>query len=100
MREMKKTRDFAAATTPAIVERRYYNYVAPVVLSRPSACSLVADRVPVRSGAPLVDTAIAAGPTTPMPIYRYVYETDRILVVDPYRDRSSSAPEVTGHARN
>jgi hypothetical protein len=67
-----------------VTERRYYNYVAPVVASRPNARTVVASRVPVRSGAPLVDTAIAAGPTTPMPIYRYVYETDRILVVDPH----------------
>ena len=73
-----------ASTVPTAVEPRYYNYVAPAVLSRSSARTLSANRVPVRSGAPLVDTAIGAGPTTPMPIYRYVYETDRILVVDPH----------------
>jgi hypothetical protein len=37
----------------------------------------------VLSSARPVETAIGLSPTTPMPIYRYVYETDRILVIDP-----------------
>jgi hypothetical protein len=73
-----------AATVQAAVEPQYYNYAAPAAISRSRARILSANRVPVRSSAPLVDTAIAVGPTTPMPMYRYVYETDRILVIDPH----------------
>jgi hypothetical protein len=83
VREVITTRDFATATAPAIAERRYFNYVAPVVPSRPSARTPAAKRVPVRPGAPLVSTAIAVDRTTTMPAYRYIYEPDRILVVDP-----------------
>jgi hypothetical protein len=72
-----------AATVPTVVRPRYFNYAAPAALSRSSARALSANRVPVRSSAPLVDTAIAVRPK-PMPIYRYLYETDRILVVDPH----------------
>jgi hypothetical protein len=72
-----------AATVPTGVRPRYFNYVAPAALSRSSARIPSANGVPVLSSARPVETAIAVGPTPHMPMYRYVYESDRILVIDP-----------------
>jgi hypothetical protein len=72
-----------AAIVPMAVRPRYFNYAGPAALSRSSARTLSANKVPDLSSARPVEAAIAVSPTTPMPIYRYVYETDRILVIDP-----------------
>jgi hypothetical protein len=37
------------------------------------------------AGVPVVGTTAIAAPAA-MPVYRYVYQPDRILVVDPYTD--------------
>jgi hypothetical protein len=70
-----------AATVPTAVRPRYFNYAGPAAFPRSSARTLSANKV--LSSARPVETAIGLSPTTPMPIYRYVYETDRILVIDP-----------------
>jgi hypothetical protein len=51
---------------PPIVGPRYYDAIPPAPVAAP----------------PYYDAAIAPGP--PVPAYRYVYEPDRILVIDPY----------------
>jgi hypothetical protein len=77
-----------AAIVPA-VRPRYFNYAGPAALSRSSTRTLSANKVPVLSSARPLEAAIAVSPTTPMPIYRYVYETDRIHGDrSAYRDRS------------
>jgi hypothetical protein len=73
-----------AATVPTAVRPRYFNYAAPAAISRSSARILSASKGPVLSSGRPVETAIAVRLTTPMPIYRYVYEADRILVIDPH----------------
>jgi hypothetical protein len=70
-----------AAIVPMAVRPRYFNYAGPAAFPRSSARTLSANKV--LSSARPVETAIGLSPTTPMPIYRYVYETDRILVIDP-----------------
>jgi hypothetical protein len=78
-----------AATVPTAVRPRYFNYAGPAALSRSSTRTLSANKVPVLSSARPLEAAIAVSPTTPMPIYRYVYETDRIHGDrSAYRDRS------------
>jgi hypothetical protein len=53
--------------------RRLYDVVTPAV-----AAPLAAP------AAPVVTTTTAVAPPATMPTYRYVYEPDRILVIDPY----------------
>jgi hypothetical protein len=53
---------------------RYYDYVPP---------SAVIPAQPPPVAAPAVIPA-AAPVVAPVPTYRYVYEPDRILVIDPY----------------
>jgi hypothetical protein len=53
--------------------RRLYDVVTPAV-APPLAVS----------AAPVVTTTTAVAPPAAMPTYRYVYEPDRILVIDPY----------------
>jgi len=38
------------------------------------------------AGVPVVGTTTAIAAPAAMPVYRYVYQPDRILVVDPYTD--------------
>jgi hypothetical protein len=38
------------------------------------------------AGVPAVGTTTAIAAPAAMPVYRYVYQPDRILVVDPYTD--------------
>ena len=73
-----------AATVPTAVRPRYFNYAAPAALSRSRSRIPSANKVRALSSAPLGNTAIAVNPTNPIPMYRYVYETDRILVIDPH----------------
>jgi hypothetical protein len=78
------TQHVATATTvPAAERRRYFNYLAPAGVSRSSARVLSANRGPVVWSARPVEIKIAVGPTRGLPLYNYVYETDRILVIDP-----------------
>ena len=70
------------AATPAYVSGgpRYYNFAGrPMDITPAPAPSLARQRAArtVNSAAPVV-----AAP--PMPAYRYVYEADRILVIDPF----------------
>jgi hypothetical protein len=66
-----------AAAAPINIVPRYYNFVTP-------AASLGLRAEPMtRRAAPLVGTA---APAVAMPTYRYVYEPDRILVIEPSSD--------------
>jgi len=73
-----------AATVPTAVRPRYFNYAAPAALSRSRSRIPSANKVRALSSAPPGNTAIAVNPTNPIPMYRYVYEMDRILVIDPH----------------
>jgi hypothetical protein len=64
-----------AAAEPINIVPHYYNFVTP-----PSSLGLRAQPT-TRRAAPVVSTAAPTGATTP--IYRYIYEPDRILVIDP-----------------
>jgi hypothetical protein len=69
-----------AAAAPAYVSSgpRYYNFVGrPMVITPAPAPSLARQRA-----APAVNSAAPVVATPPMPAYRYVYEADRILVID------------------
>ena len=65
-----------AAYDELVQEPRYYDVVTPLP--------------PVVAAQPVVSTAPVIGATAPLvagtvlPLYRYVYEPDRILVIDPY----------------
>ena len=67
-----------AAAAPLYIVPRYYNFVAPS-----AARALTSRPVTARGAAPVVSTAAPVVATTPMPTYRYVYEPDRILVIEP-----------------
>jgi hypothetical protein len=71
----------AAAATPAYVSGgpRYYNFAGRPMDIRPALKPSLARRraAAVNSAAPVVATP-------PMPAYRYVYDADRILVIDPF----------------
>jgi hypothetical protein len=67
-----------AAAAPLYIVPRYYNFVAPS-----AARALTSRPVTARGAAPMVSTAAPVVATTPMPTYRYVYEPDRILVIEP-----------------
>ena len=67
-----------AAAAPLYILPRYYNFVAPS-----AARALTSRPVTARVAAPMVRTAAPVVATTPMPTYRYVYEPDRILVIEP-----------------
>jgi hypothetical protein len=67
-----------AAPAPLYILPRYYNFVAPS-----AARALTSRPVTARGAAPVVSTAAPVVATTPMPTYRYVYEPDRILVIEP-----------------
>jgi hypothetical protein len=69
-----------AAAAPINIVPRYYNFVTP-----PASLGLRA-QLTTRRAAPVVSTAAPAVATTPMPTYRYIYEPDRILVIDPSSD--------------
>jgi hypothetical protein len=78
------TQHVATATTvPSAERRRYFNYVALGGVSRSSARVLSANRGLVVWSPRPVEITIAVGPTRALPLYNYVYETDRILVIDP-----------------
>jgi hypothetical protein len=68
----------AAAPAPLYIVPRYYNFVAPS-----AARALTSRPVTARGAAPVVSAAAPFVATTPMPTYRYVYEPDRILVIEP-----------------
>jgi len=70
--------EHTAAAAPIYLMPRYYNFVAPS-----AARALRAQPGTARGTAPVVSTATPVSATTPMPTYRYVYEPDRILVIDP-----------------
>ena len=70
-----------AAATPAYVSGgpRYYNFAGrPMDITPALAPSLARQRA-----GPAVNSAAPVVATPPMPAYRYVYEADRILVIDP-----------------
>ena len=67
-----------AAPAPLYIVPRYYNFVAPS-----AARALTSRPVTARGAAPVVRTAAPVVATTPMPTYWYVYEPDRILVIEP-----------------
>jgi hypothetical protein len=74
---------YNAAYSPAYNELvegpRYYDVVTPAPGIPPQPAPVVAGQAIVPP-APVVGAAVA----TPMPTYRYVYEPNRILVIDPY----------------
>jgi hypothetical protein len=57
---------------------RYYDYVPPSAVIPPQPPPIAA---PIPAAVPVVAPAVAGAP---VPTYRYVYEPDRILVIDPY----------------
>jgi hypothetical protein len=73
---------YNAAYTPAYNELvegpRYYDVVTPAPVIPPQPTPVAGQAIV--PAAPVVGGAVA----TPMPTYRYVYEPDRILVIDPY----------------
>ena len=81
-----------APVTPAvaaIAEPTYTEVVqAPPAAVAPAYPRLYDVVTPAPVAAPVVTAPFAAAPaigtTTAMPTYRYVYEPDRILVIDPY----------------
>ena len=56
---------------------RYYDYVPP-------AAVVPAQPAPIAAAPPLVPVTAPVVSGAPIPTYRYVYEADRILVIDPY----------------
>jgi hypothetical protein len=71
-----------AAATPAYVSggRRYFNFArSPTVIIPAPTPSRARQRA-----VPAANSAVSGVATTPMPAYRYIYEPDRILVIDPY----------------
>lgn len=67
-----------ATAEPIYLVPRYYNFVEP------SAARALRARPGTAQGtASVVGTATPVSATAPMPTYRYVYEPDRILVIDP-----------------
>jgi hypothetical protein len=76
----KRTAAAVASGGAAPIVPRYYNFARPTFVASPNARVHLDRRILVRSAPPVV----AAGPPIwAMPTYRYVYEPDRILVVDP-----------------
>jgi len=78
-----------APVTPAIAEPTYTEVVqAPPAAVAPAYPRLYDVVTPAPVAALVVTAPFAAAPaigtTTAMPTYRYVYEPDRILVIDPY----------------
>ena len=79
-----------AVIAPAPVATETYGDVvppAPVVSEVPYSRPLYDVAAPVAApvaAAPFVGAAPAAQAGVPIPGYRYVYEADRILVIDPY----------------
>ena len=71
-----------APAAPAYVSGgpRYYDFVGPPTVITPAPGQSLAGQ---RSARP-VSAAASVVSTPPMPAYRYVYEADRILVIDPY----------------
>jgi hypothetical protein len=71
------------AATPAYDELvqgpRFYDVVTPGLAVPP-----VVAAQPVVSAAPVVGATAPLVAGAPVPLYRYVYEPDRILVIDPY----------------
>jgi hypothetical protein len=75
---------------PVVADTRPLYDVAPgTVLAEPAYSRRLYDvAAPVVAPAPFVGAAVGAAPAAqsgmPIPAYRYVYEPDRILVIDPY----------------
>jgi hypothetical protein len=69
----------SAANAP--IGPRYYNFVRPAFVASPHPRAHVDHRILVRSAPSVV---VAGPPIWAMPTCRYVYEPDRILVVDPF----------------
>jgi hypothetical protein len=67
-----------AAGAPLYIVPRYYNFVAP-----PAPHALRAKPATPRGIAPAVSATAPVVAVTSMPAYRYIYEPDRIVVIDP-----------------